>query len=79
MDVFSLEDDDGNELFITQSSNDDNATNGLSIIGDGNDFLSPCVSILDKSKGVSDQQHYEDISDDDFEIPSSQVVSEDDK
>ena len=75
MDLFSLEDDDGNDLFITQSSNSSNGNNSNSVIGDGSDFSSPCVSLV--SKNAAPQ--YEDISDDDFEIPCSQAVLQEDR
>ena len=45
----------------------------LSVIGDGNDFLSPCVSIVKSGNGGSNVTQYEDISDDDFDIPCSQM------
>ena len=63
MEVFSLEDDDGNDLFITQSSTlDKDLSQNNSILGDSANFSSPCVSII---PGVS--AHYSDISDDDFQ------------
>ena len=76
LDVFSLEEDEGNELFITQSSSDNtmmelcqddkelDILNGFSLGVPNTDFQSPCVSLLDKSKN---QPIYEDISDDEFE------------
>ena len=74
MEVFSLEEDDCNELFITQScSGDNNSVNssvndGFSgVLGDPMDFASPCSSLVNA--------HYSDISDDDFEIPSSQMAN----
>ena len=71
MELFSLEDEEYSQLFITQSSNNsvnvtENDGNG-SILGDPLDFKSPCVSVL------SDQ--YSDISDEEFDIPSSQMVT----
>ena len=65
MDVFSLEEDDGNELFLTQSSNSDKQVNpNFGILGDSSDFSSPCVSLV--------RPVYEDISEDEFEFPSTQ-------
>ena len=68
MDLFSLEEDDDYEgLFITQSSsNSDNS----GLLGNPEDFTSPCVS-LEAQKGHGAQ--YSDISDYDFDIPSSQI------
>ena len=69
MEVFSLEDDDGNDLFITQESQMDKnnrKSEGSSILGDPLDFQSPCASLINT--------HYSDISDDDLmEIPCSQI------
>ena len=77
MDLFSLEDnDDCNELFITQSSptNDGNIPgNGIGITDNPMDFSSPCVSLLPGS-GV-ESAHYSDISEDEFDIPCSQQSS----
>ena len=70
MATFSLE-DDGNDLFITQEdSGYQNESVFGSVLGDKNDFQSPCHSVLD-----SVIPQYLDISDDDFayEIPSSQM------
>ena len=73
MDVFSLEEDDCSELFITQSDpkvvqnsgESDECNNGASSSGS---FMSLLMS------SSSDFPQYEDISDDDdFEIPSSQI------
>ena len=73
MDIFSLEEDDGNELFLTQSKSDSadlrNYSQNISILGDPLDFKSPCASLVSRS-----QTQYSDISEDDFEdIPSSQI------
>ena len=65
--MFSLEEDDGNELFITQSSPKRRKLSG--ILGDGMDFSSPLVSLVPSRKN---EPYYLDISDDDFtDIPSS--------
>ena len=67
MEVFSLEEDD-NSLFITQSDSGSSFPTGEnSILGNANDFVLPCVSIVE---GIG--QHYSDISEDEFDIPSSQ-------
>ena len=76
MDVFSLEDDDCNDLFITQSSNSDESaekvSNNVQILGKDTDFSSPLCSIVSGSKPAEAQ--YSDISDEeDFQIPSSQM------
>ena len=63
MELFSLK-DHGNELFITQESKNDRGVGIDSILGDGLDFASPCMSLLDSK--------YSDISEDEFRIPSSQ-------
>ena len=71
MEVFSLEDDEARDLFITQTPKEDNLDvldNGNFQFGvDKNDFQSPCVSIVDKCV-----PHYSDISEDEFDIPSFQ-------
>ena len=75
MEYFSLEEEDGHDLFLTQNSSSqgivaENSGNS-SILGDPNDFASPCVSIIGNKKSVQGQ--YSDISDDEFmDIPSSQ-------
>ena len=68
MDVFSLEEDDARELFITQTpkendGNDleeDNFQFGIN----KSDFASPCVSVVDAVKS----NQYSDISEDDDEV-----------
>ena len=54
MDNFSLEEDDGQELFLTQRGygDDQNTINGEkgSFLGDRTDFTSPCVSLISGSK-----------------------------
>ena len=80
MDVFSLEDDDYDSLFITQLDTNNNGKDNTGVfgesvsgvLGDGTNFLSPRVSIVSQSASVPAQ--YSDISDDDFNIPSSQPV-----
>ena len=75
MELFLLEEDDGNDMFITQSSYLDSSSNSNygSILGNANDFKSPCVSIANPLS-----QDYSDISDDDFvNIPCSQVNTND--
>ena len=80
--VFFLEDDDYENMFITQESkiNEDNNVKSDGIADDGDlflgvhamDFKLPCVSQLTSSQSAV----YSDISDaediEDFEIPSSQ-------
>ena len=69
MDVFSLEEDDGNDMFITLTLRDDQNRNFSSILGDPMDFSSPCVSLVNR-----ETPHYLDISDDEFCLfPSFQV------
>ena len=80
MELFSLEEDDAKELFITQTpSVEKSGINLAGLIGDGTDFVSPCVSLVDcKEDKVA---AYSDISDDEiFDIPCSQskVVVPDD-
>ena len=67
MEVFSLEDDDCSQMFITQSSPkrqriSNEEVGNFSILGDEMDFSSPCVSVL----SGTNNPHYSDISDDDF-------------
>ena len=73
MNVFSLEDDDCPELFITQTpSTNGGGANLLGLLDNPMDFQSPCASILDRKENVTDPK-YSDISDDEmFHIPSSQ-------
>ena len=68
MDVFSLEDEEYEHLFITQSS--DNSEKNA-ILEDPNDFSSPCVSLVPQRANI--EARYSDISDDEFDIPSSQI------
>ena len=72
MELFSLEDDDAKELFITQTPSVHSDGIGLAgVIGDGTDFVSPCVSLIDCKE--NSETHYSDISDDEiFDIPCSQ-------
>ena len=74
MELFSLEDDDANDLFITQSSIlDNNSSQNGGILGEPTDFSSPCASIV---SGTSAK--YSDISDDDFDdISCSQIQHKD--
>ena len=72
MELFSLEEDECPELFITQNSSENmNQSGNKSVIGDEMDFQSPCVSLVNVSQRIQNQ--YSDISDDDFDpFPSSQ-------
>ena len=81
--MFSLEDDEGNDMFITQTpSTSDGNTQELNNQSGGelflgievDDFQSPCSSLVSKSMK---QPIYSDISDDDmeWEIQSSQKTS----
>ena len=74
MEVFSLEDEDYGDMFITQSSDISNVNSQKSeIIGDPMDFTSPCSSLVTGGNITGNQ--YSDISDaDDFDIPSPQVT-----
>ena len=74
MEVFSLEEDDGASMFLTQTPVVNRAVQNLGILGDSSDFSSPCVGL------VSGEAKYSDISDDDFEeFPCSQRAFESDK
>ena len=73
MEVYSLEDEDCNDLFITQQSPSDKSDkisgemSANKVLNDPMDFQSPCVSL------VGNSQIYSDISDDEFvDIPLSQ-------
>ena len=74
MEVFSLEDDDYGDMFITQSAGvSDNNSQKSVIIGGPMDFMSPCSSLVSDDNVATNQ--YSDISDaEDFDIPSSQVT-----
>ena len=66
MEMFSLE-DDGNELFITQeSARSDILNNSVGLSGQ---------SLAQSMETSVFKSHYSDISEDDFEIPSSQKHS----
>ena len=74
MDNFSLEKDDCDNLFITQSSNSNgnsqNSDVGVTnspVLGHTTDFQRPCFSLLDSK--------YSDISEDQFDIPCAQKRS----
>ena len=75
MELFSLEDDECNELFITQkdsSISEAKIDQNGQIFGDPMDFSLPMVTLT--PHGECSQTQYSDISDDDFDmIPSSQV------
>ena len=69
MNVLSLEDDDYEGLFITQSDPKN--------VG-SQDFVSPCVSLVSQKSNA--EPIYENISDaEDFQIPSSQMVNVDER
>ena len=74
----SLKDNNSSELFITQEpvavTNDGSNLNSsdLCILGDDKNLGSPLKSIQRDGNVVAMSSLYEDISDDDFEIPSSQ-------
>ena len=78
MELFSLEDDDYGDLFITQKSNDNDSISDLSgIRGDSVDIPSPHVVDAGGSGNLF-ATHYSNISDDDaFEVPSSQQAKQD--
>lgn len=63
MERYSLEEDEGNDLSITQKSSsdksDENITNNVS--GEQTNFRSPCVSLVNLSR-----PQYSDICNDDF-------------
>ena len=72
MDVFSLEEEEGGFLFLTQQSKKDEELEAMEescgeedFLGlDVMDFQSPCVSVV-REKGY--QPDFSDISDDDFD------------
>ena len=71
MEFISLE-DEGNELFITQESKAmEDSVVGHGILPEAMDFGAPLMSVVSEAK-----PQYSDISDDDFDFPSSQVVAE---
>ena len=77
MEMFSLEEDDSNGLFLTQTpsvtSQNEDKVGEFGILGDPLDFTSPCVSLVS-----SRQDQYSDISEDEFvDIPSSQPTTTD--
>ena len=75
MEIFSLEDDECGDLFITQKSNDNDTISDLSGIADDSvNIASPRGVIANGSSGNLLGGQYSDISDDDaFDIPSSQA------
>ena len=72
MDVFSLEDEDYSQMFITQSSpKRQKVGENLQILGDRSDFSKPLVSLVGAQN--ADKPQYSDISDDNFlDFPMSQ-------
>ena len=67
MELFSLEDGDVNQLFITQRSNEKILSEeNAGSLDKPNDFSRPCFSLM--------QPQHKDISDDNFEIPVSLEV-----
>ena len=72
MEVFSLEDDEYNGLFITQQSNEisdvsdvkNEEDSGVFLGGDSFDFGAPCVSLMPKVEPYNPQ--CKDISEDEF-------------
>ena len=76
MDICSLEDDDYEGLFITQSDKvvqNADVQEKSPIFGDPMDFSAPLVTLTGNCE--TNQCHYSDISDDDMElIPSSQNI-----
>ena len=70
MDVFSLEEDDGNGLFLTQRANPvDMDTYNFNVGEELLEFAD--ISVSQGSGNYADSMVVEDISDDDFRIPSS--------
>ena len=57
--MFSLEDEEINDLFITQESKSDKIKNNSIICPDAFDFKAPLVSLI-----LPTTPHYSDISDD---------------
>ena len=72
MELYSLEEDEENELFITQTPSESNGVENFGgLIGDPMDFQSPCALLVGNKK-----PQYSDISnEEDFEIPCSQVTN----
>ena len=65
MDVFSLEEDDCSELFITQSDKSDMDVMGP-VLGDPHNFSSPLVTLTPGEHDTKPQ--YSDISEDEFDL-----------
>ena len=73
MDVFSLEEEEGNELFLTQETKESVSNDREKVHSQESDFLglnvmdfqSPCVSLVQTKQDY--QQEYSDISDVEFE------------
>ena len=78
MEIFSLENDECGDLFITQKSNDNDSISHLSGIADDSvNIASPHGFNANRGSGNFSAGQYSDISDDDaFEIPSSQAPRE---
>ena len=72
MDVFSLEEDDTNGLFLTQQPKVNNVeTYNFDM---GADLLEIDSVGISQSEDYATEMAFEDISDDDFQMPSSQAV-----
>ena len=66
MDIFSLEDEEFNDIFLTQSSSAEKVEN-IGNVAEGQKSMTPLLPF-----GVQ----YDDVSDDDFqELPSSQKAA----
>ena len=73
MDVFSLEEDDGSSLFITQGvSKVQEETYNFDVGGDLMDLGGESLS--QDPENYAHTLQVEDISDDDFQFPSSQMA-----
>ena len=82
MELFSLEDEYGDELFITQNPRDSNVEDKEFSQSDGNEgflgvnprnFQSPCSSLVNRVQGV--RPVYEDISDDETAFENKDAES----
>ena len=82
MEVFSLEEDEGDSLFITQEPSDKNgdvvhSDSSEDFLGlDQMDFQLPCVSIR-SDRSSSYQNNFSDISDDEFQQVDMSAVNKD--
>ena len=79
MDVFSLEEEEGSELFLTQEvrskEKEDKSDSFCGV--DPMNFEEPCRSLVGNGTNEFELPYYSDISDEDFEMENKSTTSDD--